>query len=167
MALALFLLRIETNVLATLTPNDQAATVVRQAEVVTVSGRDEGDLVAGLQMAAQGTQAVQQLVINDVQVGTGATAATGDTVTVHYVGRLQSGVEFDSSYKQGQPFTFTIGEGRVIPGWEEGIVGMAEGGSRILVIPPRLAYGNRVVGPIPANSTLVFAVELLSVEKAS
>jgi FKBP-type peptidyl-prolyl cis-trans isomerase len=107
---------------------------------------------------------LKKLVVDDVRIGSGDAVVTGDTVTVHYVGTLRDGTKFDDSYVRGEPFTFTVGEGMVIRGWDEGILGMKVGGERILVIPPELAYGNRNVGPIPANSPLIFKVELLSVE---
>jgi FKBP-type peptidyl-prolyl cis-trans isomerase len=103
------------------------------------------------------------LVIEDLVVGTGATAAVGDTVNVHYVGTLTNGTKFDSSYDRGAPYTFQIGAGRVIAGWEQGVPGMKVGGKRRLTIPPSLAYGNQAVGSIPPNSTLVFDIELVSI----
>ena len=107
--------------------------------------------------------APSSLVIEDIVVGTGATAATGDTLTVHYVGRLQNGSQFESSYDLNRPYTFRVGAGQVIAGWDQGIPGMKVGGKRRLTIPPSLAYGNQQVGSIPPNSTLVFDVELLSI----
>jgi FKBP-type peptidyl-prolyl cis-trans isomerase len=104
------------------------------------------------------------LIINDIEVGDGAEAATGNTVSVHYRGTLQDGTEFDSSYNHGAPFEFALGAGQVIEGWDKGIVGMKVGGQRQLIIPASLAYGERAVGPIPPNSTLIFEVELLEVE---
>ncbi len=108
-----------------------------------------------------------QLQITDEVVGTGATAAAGDSVTVNYVGSLTNGTVFDASANHGTSgFTFTLGAGQVIPGWDQGIVGMKVGGKRKLVIPPALAYGNQAIGNIiPANSTLVFEVELVKVQK--
>ncbi len=103
------------------------------------------------------------LGIEDLVVGTGATAATGDTVTVHYVGTLQNGTKFDSSYDRSQPFAFRIGAGQVIAGWEQGLPGMRVGGRRRLTIPPSLAYGTSGYGPIPPNATLIFEIELLSI----
>jgi FKBP-type peptidyl-prolyl cis-trans isomerase len=103
------------------------------------------------------------LVIEDLVVGTGATAAAGDVVNVHYVGTLANGTKFDSSYDRGAPYTFQIGAGRVIAGWEQGVPGMKVGGRRRLTIPPSLGYGNQAYGPIPANSTLVFEIELVSI----
>ena len=109
------------------------------------------------------------LVIDDLVVGTGATAATGDTVTVNYVGTLQNGTKFDSSYDRNQPFTFRIGAGQVIAGWEQGVPGMKVGGVRRLLVPPGLGYGRRSVGKgmIPPNSTLLFEIELLAVESVT
>ncbi len=109
------------------------------------------------------TTGPSSLVIEDLVVGTGATAATGDTVTVHYVGTLTNGQKFDSSYDRGQPFTFRLGSRQVIAGWEQGIPGMRVGGKRRLTIPPALGYGSQANGPIPANSTLIFEVDLVSI----
>jgi peptidylprolyl isomerase len=106
-----------------------------------------------------------QLTGKDEVVGTGATAEAGDQVTVNYVGALPDGTVFDASQNHGQPFTFTLGAGQVIKGWDAGVAGMKEGGKRMLVIPPDMAYGSQAVGSIPPNSTLVFEVELLKVEK--
>jgi len=103
------------------------------------------------------------LVVEDLVVGTGATAAVGDTVSVHYVGTLTNGTKFDSSYDRGQPFPFQIGAGRVIAGWEQGVPGMKVGGKRRLTIPPSLGYGNQANGSIPPNSTLIFDIDLLSI----
>jgi len=106
-----------------------------------------------------------QLEMQDTVVGTGATAVAGKQVTVNYVGELTDGTVFDSSLNPGRtPFTFTLGAGQVIQGWDMGVAGMKVGGKRILVIPASLGYGAQAVGPIPANSTLIFQVELLSVK---
>lgn len=102
--------------------------------------------------------------VQDTTVGTGREVAIGSTVTVNYTGALPDGTVFDSSIPRGEPFVFTLGEGKVIPGWEAGLLGMKEGGTRILAIPPQFAYGEQAYGPIPANSTLIFQVELLKVE---
>lgn len=104
------------------------------------------------------------LYVEDVVVGEGARADSGDIVTVHYTGWLPSGRKFDSSRDSGDPFDVAIGYGRVVQGWDQGIVGMRVGGQRRLVIPPALGYGARGQGPIPGNATLVFDVELLEVE---
>ena len=107
-----------------------------------------------------------KLVSTDTVVGKGPAAKTGDTVSVHYVGTLTDGKEFDSSRKRNQPFVFTLGQGRVIKGWDQGVVGMKVGGKRKLVIPPVLAYGDRAMGPmIPAGSTLNFDIELVEIKK--
>lgn len=104
------------------------------------------------------------LKVYDKKIGSGAEAKSGKTVTVHYVGNLQAnGEKFDSSRDRGNPFSFRLGAGQVIPGWEEGIQGMKVGGIRNLIIPSQLAYGPRGVGPIPGNATLAFEVELLEV----
>ena len=104
------------------------------------------------------------LVVEDLVVGTGATAVVGDTVTVNYVGTLTNGTKFDSSYDRGQPVSpFRLGAGQVIAGWDQGIPGMKVGGKRRLTIPPSLAYGSQALGSIPANSTLIFDVDLVSI----
>lgn len=107
-------------------------------------------------------------VIEDMSVGTSTEEVKiGDTVTVHYVGTLMDGTKFDSSIDRGEPFTFTVGAGQVIQGWEQGLLGMKVGGKRILTVPPELGYGAQTVGPIPANATLKFEIELLKVVSAS
>ncbi|ODV91769.1 hypothetical protein CANCADRAFT_17978, partial [Tortispora caseinolytica NRRL Y-17796] len=85
----------------------------------------------------------------------------GDIVTVHYTGRFTDGTVFDSSKNHGEPFSFVLGRGQVIPGWEQGVVNMCVGEKRKLTIPPHLGYGDRQVGFIPAKSTLVFEIEML------
>ncbi len=103
------------------------------------------------------------LLIVDLQEGTGAEAKSGDTIRAHYTGTLLDGTVFDSSRTRGEPFEFTLGAGQVIQGWDDGIVGMKVGGQRRLTIPPEMGYGDRQVGTIPANSTLVFDVELVEI----
>jgi len=101
----------------------------------------------------------------DEKVGTGAEAKAGQTAVVHYTGWLTDGRKFDSSKDRGQPFTFPLGGGRVIKGWDEGVQGMKVGGVRRLTIPPQLGYGaSGAGGVIPPNATLVFEVELLDVK---
>lgn len=106
------------------------------------------------------------LVVQDVVVGDGATAESGDTLSAHYVGKLENGTVFDESYGRGQPLQFVLGSGQLIRGWELGLVGMKEGGKRQLVIPSELGYGERGAGGvIPPNATLLFEIELVSVQK--
>jgi FKBP-type peptidyl-prolyl cis-trans isomerase len=105
-----------------------------------------------------------KLIIQDEVVGTGMEAVSGKSVTVNYVGTLTNGTKFDSSYDRSQPFTFNLGAGEVIQGWDQGVAGMKVGGKRKLTIPPSLGYGSQDMGAIPANSTLIFEVELLKVE---
>ena len=101
----------------------------------------------------------------EVEPGTGAQAESGKTVSVHYTGKFQDGKVFDSSVSRGEPIKFPLGAGRVIKGWDEGLALMKEGGKAQLVIPPHLAYGESGAGGvIPPNATLVFDVELVSVE---
>lgn len=103
----------------------------------------------------------------DQKAGTGAIAEKGDVVTAHYVGMLTDGKKFDSSRDRKEPFSFTLGAGEVIEGWDEGIAGMQVGGKRKLRIPAKLGYGNQgVPGVIPPNATLIFEVELMDVKKA-
>ena len=120
--------------------------------------------------ATQGSTA--GLVAQDETVGTGAAAQQGDTVAVQYVGKLQDGTVFDqsSAHTQVMPgctkageLCFTVGAAQMIPGVDEGVVGMKVGGKRLLIIPPTLGYGANAVGPIPANSTLIFEITLDSI----
>lgn len=106
------------------------------------------------------------LQYEDIAAGEGAEAQAGDIASVHYTGWLEDGTVFDSSLTRNTPFSVPIGAGRVIPGWDEGLVGMKVGGERVLVIPADLAYGEQGSGSIPPNSTIIFLVEMLSVEAA-
>ncbi len=105
------------------------------------------------------------LMIEELALGDGDAAKSGDEVTVHYTGWLTDGRKFDSSHDRRDPFSFSLGRGNVIAGWDEGVAGMKVGGKRKLTIPPGLGYGARGAGGvIPPNATLVFEVELLSVD---
>jgi FKBP-type peptidyl-prolyl cis-trans isomerase len=108
-------------------------------------------------------QTESDLIVEDITVGTGDAAQIGNTLSVHYTGWLDNGTEFDSSVG-GEPFEFILGAGNVIAGWDEGLVGMLEGGKRKLIIPPDLAYGPNGAGPIPPNATLTFEVDLLEIK---
>jgi FKBP-type peptidyl-prolyl cis-trans isomerase len=142
---------------------------------MSMSRRAIATAVVLLGFAAGGPAAAQQevkmpsgLSYTDTKVGTGKTAAAGQDVEVHYTGWLYvggtKGSQFDSSRGRG-PFSFPLGAGRVIKGWDEGVAGMKEGGQRTLIIPPQLGYGDRGAGGvIPPNATLLFEVELLKVK---
>jgi peptidylprolyl isomerase len=136
-------------------------------------GATTGDAPAGMGatgggMAGAGGQEVTNpsgLKYVDAKVGTGPSPQPGQSVTVHYTGWLKDGTKFDSSVDRGTPFTFVIGQGRVIKGWDEGVATMKVGGKRKLIIPPDLAYGDRgAAGVIPPGAELTFDVELLSVQ---
>ena len=110
------------------------------------------------------TRSETGLYTQDLQPGSGEPVQAGQTAVVHYTGWLPDGKQFDSSHDQGEPFPVTLGTGQVIPGWDQGLVGMRVGGKRRLVIPPALAYGNEGAGGvIPPGATLVFDVELVEV----
>ena len=132
--------------------------------VETVATTTSSELPMDLSFAP-GESLPTDLVITDVVAGSGPEAVPGQMVTVHYVGALPDGTVFDASTNRGEPFTFQLGAGQVIRGWDEGVAGMKVVGRRRLVIPPDMAYGNQAVGGvIPANATLLFEVELLAVQ---
>ncbi len=122
------------------------------------------DTSAPTKVTGAPTKTADGLEYWDIKVGTGATAQAGQTVKVHYTGWLTNGKKFDSSVDHGQPFSFQLGAGQVIKGWDEGVAGMKVGGKRQLRIPPELGYGQRGYPPIPANATLIFDVQLLGVQ---
>ena len=131
--------------------------------------RSEGN--NGAQNAAATTDALtsmpsgdfSQLITEDTVEGEGKEAAPGNRISVHYVGILPDGTQFDSSLDRGIPFEFTLGAGSVISGWDTGLVGMKVGGRRVLIIPPEMGYGERGTSAIPPNSTLIFEVLLLEI----
>ena len=129
-----------------------------------------GSLVSGLFTSSNKTedttmqQQNSQVQLKDITEGTGDVAISGKEVTVHYTGVFSDGKKFDSSIDRGAPFTFTLGAGQVIKGWDIGVEGMKVGGKRVLVIPPQFGYGENDYGTIPGNSTLIFEIELLGVK---
>jgi len=137
--------------------------VKQEGAIVVATDDTEDDELSNALEKAQTEGELTELVIQDVRIGQGKAVENGDTLVVNYIGSTQDGVQFDSSYKRGEPFIFTVGRGIVIQGWDKGVIGMREGGQRILVIPSEMGYGNRQIGTIPPNSTLVFAVELLEI----
>ena len=129
------------------------------------SNQADASALGGAMSAEKPEITASGLRITDLVVGTGAAASSGQTVVVHYRGTLEDGRQFDASYDRGTPFSFPLGAGRVIKGWDEGVQGMKVGGKRKLVIPPDLGYGTRGAGGvIPPNATLIFEVELLEVK---
>ena len=135
------------------------------AVLAAVSGRAQTDTSSPTKVTGKPKSTSSGLQYWDITVGTGTTATSGKSVTVHYTGWLdKGGKKFDSSVDRGQPFVFQLGGGQVIKGWDEGVAGMKVGGKRQLRIPPQLGYGDRGAGGvIPANATLIFDVELLGV----
>ncbi|MFI8747106.1 FKBP-type peptidyl-prolyl cis-trans isomerase [Pseudomonas sp. NPDC077186] len=104
-----------------------------------------------------------ELIIEDLQAGDGKAVVKGALITTQYRGWLEDGSEFDSSYSRGKPFQCVIGSGRVIKGWDQGLMGMQVGGKRKLLVPAHLGYGEHSVGAIPPNANLIFEIELLEV----
>ncbi len=119
---------------------------------------------APTKVTGDGVKTASGLQYWDIKVGTGAVAKVGSHVTVHYTGWLTTGKKFDSSVDAHRPFDFTIAQGDVIKGWDEGVAGMKVGGKRQLRIPPELGYGAGGSGPIPPNATLIFDIQLLAVK---
>ncbi len=163
MATALYLIQLETNK-AILGGTTQDAALVSSDIVVVEEGDATRERTKAIVEAADDNGNVKSMIIDDIKLGEGAEVKAGDTVAVHYIGTLQDGTEFDNSKKRGEPFEFTVGGGQVIKGWEEGLIGMKVGGQRVLIIPSDKAYGEKGIGPIPPNATLVFAIELVEIK---
>jgi peptidylprolyl isomerase len=148
----------------------RASALITLALVTTAAGLVAVALTAAVAQTAGKTMTTPSgLQITDSKVGTGATPKRGQICVMHYTGWLYEngakGKKFDSSVDRGEPFEFPIGQGRVIPGWDEGVASMKVGGKRTLIIPPALGYGARGAGGvIPPNATLMFDVELLDVK---
>lgn len=151
------------------------AAVLAATVLIVVLARGGGDSDGGGETTAEvrekptvevpAGEPPRELVTEDLEEGDGEEASSGDQVSVHYVGvEFEGGQEFDSSFDRGEPFSFTVGGGEVIPGWDQGVEGMKVGGRRRLVIPPDLAYGSEGQPPdIGPNATLVFVIDLISV----
>jgi peptidylprolyl isomerase len=145
--------------------NTTLSTAASAAAHASASATKAAASATGVTALKNPTTTPSGLKYEDEVVGTGAAATNGKKVSVHYVGTLLNGTKFDSSRDRGQPFTFTLGQGQVIAGWDEGVAGMKVGGKRLLDIPANLAYGSRSPSPaIPPNSELLFEVELLGVQ---
>lgn len=158
------------------TPAGTTLMAVEVSEAKTIPTRAEGDAVAPVAgqptvtLADDGAPTIKpvkgdpptDLVVQPLIKGAGAPVAAGQSVTFQYAGVLWDGTAFDSSWKNGAPFTTTIGSGAVIKGWDQGLVGQPVGSQVLLVVPPALGYGDKAQGPIPASSTLVFVVDILS-----
>ncbi|MFN5857154.1 MAG: FKBP-type peptidyl-prolyl cis-trans isomerase [Pseudanabaenaceae cyanobacterium] len=145
--------------------NTSAPTTTAAVQTVQIVAEADPSMTTDYTTDPSFTQTPSGLRYKDLKVGDGAVPLQGQGVVVHYTGTLLNGKKFDSSVDRRSPFTFKLGAGQVIRGWDEGLSTMKVGGKRILVLPPDLAYGNRDVGNglIPANSTLVFEVELLRI----
>jgi peptidylprolyl isomerase len=146
--------------------DDSSTTSSSAGEETAAKQADPGEKKTKPTVSAPAGAPPKELTTKDLEEGTGATAKAGDVVTVQYVGvDYKSGKEFDASWDRGEPFSFTLGAGEVIPGWDQGIEGMKVGGRRELIIPPELGYGTAGAPPaIPPNETLIFVVDLEAVE---
>ncbi len=121
------------------------------------------ELAESMESTSDSTGDFEEFIVEDIEVGNGIEVKEGDVLKVHYIGTLIDGTQFDSSYDRGEPFEFTIGEGSVIEGWDEGLIGMKVGGKRKLSIPSELGYGEIGSSSIPPNAGLIFEVELIEI----
>jgi peptidylprolyl isomerase len=143
----------------------EAAAATEPAQGTTSLGEISDDLTQKPEIPKPTGDPPTTLQTEDVVEGTGPAAKAGDTVAMQYVGDSWStGEQFDASWDRGEPFTFALGSGGVIAGWDQGIVGMKQGGRRLLIIPPDLGYGPAGQGPIAPNETLVFVVDLEQIQ---
>jgi len=167
MALALYILQAQV-FMSGVSENTQSAQAVQATApgiIIVEQSENVNQARANAYAEAADRQGnIKRMVIDDVKLGVGDGVKKGDTVSVHYVGKLQNGQEFDSSRSRGETFDFKVGSGMVIAGWDEGVIGMQTGGERILVIPPEMAYGAEGIGPIPGNATLIFSIELVEIK---
>lgn len=138
----------------------------RFSDLAKLETEGPANILSGLEEQATTTQSQQNingLKIETIKQGQGVQTKNGDLVSVHYTGVLTNGTKFDSSVDRGEPFNFTLGAGQVIKGWDLGVLGMKVGEKRKLTIQPEMGYGSVATGPIPANSILIFDVELLKI----
>lgn len=141
---------------AACTPEDMLVPEPSSIETASFASSLNVDLVTS-------TKLPSGMYIRDVAVGSGASVASGQTLSMRYTGWLSNGTQFDAT-GNGAPFTFRLGAGQVIGGWDQGVAGMKVGGTRQLIIPPALGYGTRGTGPIPGNAILVFTVQVVSAQ---
>lgn len=149
------------------TGRNRQARIIAIVVVVVLAASAIAYLISTRRSGQTGTEVTTAsgLKYIDMTEGTGATPRNGQTLSVHYIGTLQNGTKFDSSYDRGRPYVFKLGTGSVIKGWDEGLLTMKVGGKRKLIIPPDLGYGPRGNPPnIPGNATLLFEVELVDVK---
>ena len=147
------------------THTETAQKPLEEKPITIVDSKNKPDAaISALKSATNERGEVTKLIMEDVVVGSGPEVKIGDTLTVNYVGILKNGTQFDNSYVRGAPFTFTIGQGKVIKGWDTGLIGMKKGGERVLIIPSTMAYGNRSVGQIPPNAALLFSIKLIDIK---
>ena len=146
-------------------PADKNQIGIQSEKSETVNDKNPNQSVQAQKINNNDNNKTMELEIKTTQEGTGERQVKiGDTISVHYTGKLTDGTKFDSSVDRGVPFEFTVGQGMVIQGWEQGFLGAKVGEKRTLTIPAEMGYGARAVGSIPANSTLIFDVELVAIK---